>query len=38
MQRAQSYFDRADEIADEHTIDAGGRVRAFLAANVRRAV
>jgi geranylgeranyl diphosphate synthase type I len=35
---AQAYFDRADEIARVHAIDAGGRVRAFLAANVRRVV
>jgi hypothetical protein len=32
------YFDRADEIATTSGIDRSGRVRAFLAANVRRAV
>jgi geranylgeranyl diphosphate synthase type I len=36
--QAQSYFDRADEIAREHAIDAGGGVRAFLAANAQRVV
>jgi geranylgeranyl diphosphate synthase type I len=38
MLRAQMYFDRADAIADVHGIDRSGRVRAFLAANVRRVV
>jgi geranylgeranyl diphosphate synthase type I len=38
MRRAQLYFDRADEIATTSGIDRSGRVRAFLAANVRRAV
>lgn len=38
MLQAQSYFDRADAIAHANAIDAGGRVRAFLAANVRRVV
>jgi geranylgeranyl diphosphate synthase type I len=36
--RAQRYFDRANEIARAKSIDVSGRVRAFLAANVRRAV
>jgi len=38
MEYAQSYFDRADDIAQANSIDTGGRVRAFLAANVRRVV
>jgi geranylgeranyl pyrophosphate synthase len=38
MRHAQRYYDRADAIALERAIDAGGRVRAFLAANVRRVV
>jgi geranylgeranyl diphosphate synthase type I len=38
MLHAQTYFDRADTIARESAIDASGRVRAFLAANVRRVV
>ena len=36
--QAQAYFDRADAIAEAHAIDISGRVRAFLAANVRRVV
>jgi hypothetical protein len=32
------YFDQADEVARVSGIDTSGRVRAFLAANVRRAV
>jgi geranylgeranyl diphosphate synthase type I len=38
MLHAQSYFDRADRIAEANAIDVSGRVRAFLAANVRRVV
>jgi len=38
MGHAQAFFDRADEIALTNAIDASGRVRAFLAANVRRVV
>jgi geranylgeranyl diphosphate synthase type I len=38
MLQAQTYFDRADAVAQASAIDTGGRVRAFLAANVRRAV
>jgi geranylgeranyl diphosphate synthase type I len=38
MLRAQTYFDRADAVAEAHGIDVSGRVRAFLAANVRRIV
>jgi geranylgeranyl diphosphate synthase type I len=38
MLHAQTYFDRADTIARDRAIDASGRVRAFLAANVRRVV
>jgi geranylgeranyl diphosphate synthase type I len=38
MLHAQAYFDRADAIAADNGIDASGRVRAFLAANVRRVV
>jgi geranylgeranyl diphosphate synthase type I len=38
MLHAQAYFDRADAIAGAHSIDRSGRVRAFLAANVRRVV
>jgi geranylgeranyl diphosphate synthase type I len=36
MLHAQTYYDRADAIALAHGIDAGGCVRGFLAANVRR--
>lgn len=36
MAQAQAYFDRADRIAERYRIDRSGRVRAFLAANVRR--
>ncbi len=36
MTQAQMHFDRADRIAADHAIDADMRVRAFLAANVRR--
>jgi geranylgeranyl diphosphate synthase type I len=38
MAQAQAYFDRADAIAQANAIDTSGRVRAFLAANVRRVV
>jgi geranylgeranyl diphosphate synthase type I len=38
MLHAQAHFDRADAIAQAHDIDTSGRVRAFLAANVRRVV
>jgi geranylgeranyl diphosphate synthase type I len=38
MLHAQTYFDRADTIARQSAIDTSGRVRAFLAANVRRVV
>jgi geranylgeranyl diphosphate synthase type I len=38
MMHAQRHFDQADRVAEESAIDRSGRVRAFLAAHVRRVV